>query len=107
MGPQVAEGRHSKVLQTVQKGWFSYDFDVFDRTGARIAAVDLVNWRENAKLEVQGRRYLARHETWAKEFVLEGEDGQAMEAAEKPSAWRECFTLEHGGARYELRKESY
>jgi hypothetical protein len=63
------------VLRAVRKGWFSYDFDVFDGTGARIATVDLAKWRENAKLEVQGRRYLARHETWAKEFVLSFEAG--------------------------------
>ena len=58
------------MLRAVQKGRFSYDFDVFDRTGARIATVDLANWHKNAKLEVQGRRYLARQETWAKEFVF-------------------------------------
>ena len=94
------------MIRVVQKSWFSYDFDVFDSTGTRVATADLANWRENAKLEVGGRRYLARHETWAREFVLEGEDGQIVAMAEKPSAWRETFTLEHGGTRYELSKES-
>jgi hypothetical protein len=27
--------------------------------------------------------------------------------AKKSSAWKETFSLEHGGARYELRKDSY
>jgi hypothetical protein len=94
------------VLRAVPKSWFSYSFDVFDRTGTRVAAADLSNWRENGKLEVGGRRYLARHETWAREFVLEGEDGLRVAVAEKPSAWREILSLEYGGARYELRKES-
>ncbi len=94
------------MLRAVRKHWFSYDFDVSDRTGTRIATVDLANWRENAKLEVQGRRYLARHETWTKEFVLSFEDGQTVAVAKKPSAWNEIFSLEHGGARYELRKDS-
>ena len=49
------------MLQTVQKGWFSYDFDVFDRTGARIAAVDLANWRENASQEEKGAGRSAPH----------------------------------------------
>ncbi len=94
------------MLRAVRKSWFSYDFDVFDRTGTRVATADLANWRENAKIEVEGRRYLARHETWAKEFVLEGEDGQTVAVAEKPSGWKESFLLEHGASRYELRKES-
>lgn len=94
------------MLRAVPKSWFSYSFDVFDRTGTRVATADLSNWRENAKLEVGGRRYLARHETWAREFVLEGEDGLIVAMAEKPSGWREIFSLEYGGARYELRKES-
>ena len=94
------------MLRAVPKSWFSYSFDVRDRTGTRVATADLSNWRENAKLEVGGRRYLARHETWAREFVLEGEDGLTVAVAEKPSAWREIFSLEYGGARYELRKES-
>lgn len=106
MGAKPANGRCQKVLRAVQKSWFSYDFDVFDRTGTRVAAADLANWRENAKLDVGGSRYLARHETWAREFVLEGEDGRTVAVAEKPSGWRENFSLEHGGARYELRKES-
>lgn len=94
------------MLRAVQKSWFSYDFDVFDRTGALVATADLANWRENAKLEVGGRRYLARHETWAREFVLEGEDGQTVAVADKPSSWKESFSLEHGSSRYELSKES-
>jgi hypothetical protein len=106
MRPKRATGRYPKVLRAVEKSWFSYNFDVFDRTGTRVATADLANWRENAKLEVGGRRYLARHERWAREFVLEGEDGLTVAVAEKPSGWRDNFSIEHGGTRYELRKES-
>ena len=104
-----ATGRCPSVLRAVPKGYFSYGFDVFDRSGTRVATAELANWRENANLDVGERRYLARHETWAKEFFLEGEDGQPVAVAEKPSGWKETFLLElleHGGARYELRKES-
>lgn len=94
------------MLRAVRKNWFSYDFDVFDRTGTRVATADLANWRENAKLDVGGTPFLARHQAWAKEFVLEREGGMTVAVAEKPSAWRETFSLEHGGIRYELRKES-
>jgi hypothetical protein len=38
--------------------------------------------------------------------VLEGEDGLTVAVAEKPSGWRDNFSLEYGGTRYELRKES-
>lgn len=51
------------MLRAVQKSWFSYEFDVIDRTGRRVATADMSNWRENARLEVEGRRYLARHQT--------------------------------------------
>lgn len=94
------------MLRAIQRSWFSYNFDVIDRTGTRVATADMSNWRENARLEVEGRRYLARHQTWAREFVLEGEDGSIVAVAEKPSSWRETFSLEHGGVRYGLRKES-
>ena len=88
------------MLRAVRKSWFSHNFEVFDRTGTRVATANLANWRENAKLEVGGRRYLARHETWTREFVLEGEDGLTVVVAEKPSGWRDDFSLEYGGARY-------
>lgn len=94
------------MLRAVRRNWFSYDLDVFDRTGTRVATADLANWRENAKLEVGGKRYLARHEMGSKDFVLEGEDGLTVALAEKPSVLRESFSLEHGAGRYEVRKES-
>jgi len=52
------------MVSAVQKGWFSYGFDVFDRAGTLVARADLAHRRENAKLAVGGRRYLARHETY-------------------------------------------
>src|SRR5688572_17941591 len=94
------------MLKAVPPGWFSYDFDVFDRTGERVGHVDLSNWRENAKLEVGGTRYEATHGSGHKEFVLSRGDGSTVLVAEKPSAWKERFSFEHEGNRYELKKES-
>ena len=94
------------MLRAVRTSWFSYRTEVLDDAEATVAVIDLSNWRENAKIEVSGERYLARHETWSREFVLEREGGQAVAVAEKPSAWRERFTLTHGGRRYELARES-
>jgi hypothetical protein len=94
------------MLRAVRRGWFSYDLDVFDRAGTPVAKVDLAHWRENAKIEVEGRRYLARHEMWAREFVLEAEDGRTVALADKPSAWERRFLLDYGGGRYQLAKES-
>lgn len=95
------------MLRAVRRSWFSYRTEVLDEAGTTVAVIDLSNWRKNAKIEVSGERYLARHEAWSREFVLEREDGQAAVAvAEKPSAWRERFTLTHGGRRYELARES-
>jgi hypothetical protein len=103
----VQEGRRwTDVLRVVPDGWFSYAFTVFDRVGDPVAHADLANWRENARFEVRGTRYEARHETWAKEFTLEKEDGQTILSAEKPSAWRDRFAFVHRDNRYELKKES-
>jgi hypothetical protein len=95
------------VLRVVPDGWFSsYDFTVFDRVGDPVAHAALANWRENARFEVGGTRYEARHETWAKEFTLEKEDGQTILSAAKPSAWKDRFAFVHRDNRYELKKES-
>ena len=95
------------MLRVIPEGWFSYDFTVFDRGGTPVARGDLSNWRETAKLEVGGERYEAhRKGRRSKEFVLEKEDGQVVAMAEKPSAWKSPFVVEHGGNRYELDKES-
>lgn len=95
------------MLRAVPDGWFSYDFTVFDRSGTPVARADLANLRETAKLEVGGTRYEAHREGWAsKEFVLETQDGRVVAVAEKPSAWKERLVFEHGGNRYELKKES-
>jgi hypothetical protein len=60
------------MLLAVPDGWFSYDFTVFDRSGTPVARADLSNWREAAKLEVEGKRYEAHRKGWrSKEFILE------------------------------------
>jgi hypothetical protein len=96
------------MLRAVPDGWFSYDFTVFDRSGTPVARAELSNWRESAKLEVEGTRYKAhRKKGWvSRELVLEKEDGLVVAAAKKPSAWKDHFVFEHGGNRYELKKES-
>jgi hypothetical protein len=105
-GWNPAARRYAKMLRAVRRGWFSYRTEVLDDAGTTVAVIDLSNWRENARIEVSGRRYLARHETWSREFVLQREDGQVVAVAERPSAWRERFTLTHEGRRYELARES-
>lgn len=88
------------------EGWFSYDFTLYDRTGAPVARADLSNWRETAGIETGGRRYEASHQSMVKEFFLRDEAGQEVALAVKPSAWNERFSFEYGGSRYELKKES-
>jgi hypothetical protein len=108
------------MLRAVPKGWFSYDFTVLDHAGQPVAQADLSNWRERTKLEIGGTHYEAstqRRE--AKEFLLEDERGQRVAVVEKveppstwkdrflkSSEWKDRFPFEHGGNRYELRKES-
>ena len=47
------------MLHAVPRGWFSYNFIVFDRSGTPVARTDLSSWRETAKPEVGGTRYEA------------------------------------------------
>ncbi len=94
------------MMRAVARGWFSYDFDVFDRTGAAAGRVTLTSWRENATLDVGGRRYEGTHTRGDSKFVLSREDGSPVLVAEKPSAWKDRFSFEYAGNRYELRKES-
>jgi hypothetical protein len=95
------------MLRVIPKGWFSYDYTVFERDGTPVGQVDLSNWRETAKLEVGGEHYTGHREGWrSQEFALEKEDGQVVVTAEKASAWKGPFVFEYGGNRYELEKES-
>ncbi len=64
MGRKRATRRCAKMLRAVRRGWFSYRTEVLDDAGTTVAVIDLSSWRENAKMEVSGERYLARHETW-------------------------------------------
>lgn len=94
------------MLRATPNGWFSYDFTLSDRTGAPVARVDLSNWRETAKIEAGGARFEASHKSMAGEFFLRDEGGRQVAVAEKPSAWKDRFSFEHGANRYELKKES-
>lgn len=94
------------MLRAVPRGWFSHDFEVYDRSGSRVGWADLSSWREKATLEVADARYDATHKTGRKEFALSREDGEIVLVAQKPSAWRERLCFEYAGSRYELRKES-
>jgi hypothetical protein len=108
------------MLRAVHKSWFSHDFTVFDHTGQPVAQADLSSWRERTKLDIGGTHYDASaQKREAKEFLLENESGQRVAVVEKveppstwkdrflkSSEWKDRFPFEHGGNRYELRKES-
>lgn len=73
------------MLHAVPRGWFSYNFIVFDRSGTPVAQADLSSWRETAKPEVGGTRYEAHSKGRAgKEFVLEKEDGRVSRWPRSP-----------------------
>ena len=94
------------MLEAIPQRWHSNDFDVYDRTGGRVGAVDLSEWSENAKLDVGGASYEMTHESASPDFVLSGADGAQILVAKKPSTWKDRLFFEYGGYRYELRPES-
>ena len=90
------------MLTAIPKAWFSWDFTVLE--GAQpVADIDVSWWRESGSLRVQGTSYqVYREGVMSGAFILESA-GTVLARAEKPSAFRRLFLLEHAGRQYTLR----
>ncbi len=95
----------TRTLRVAPRAWYSYEFNV--ESGGRIVAeIALSSWRERATLMIDGRRYKAyRERFFAGAFILES-DGAVVARAEKPSAFRREFVVDHAGTRWTLRAPS-
>ena len=93
------------MLRAVPKGWFSWDFTIFDGERA-IGTIDLAWVREAGELSLDGATYrVYREGLLGGAFILE-KDGQVLARADKPSALTRSFTVEYNGTRYTLEAES-
>jgi hypothetical protein len=93
------------MLMAVPARWFSWDFAVLEGSQV-IAAIDVSWWREEGELAVQGRTFRVYREGLMRgAFVLESA-GSVLARAEKPSAFRRAFVVEHGGRRYTFAARS-
>lgn len=93
------------MLHAVPKRWFSWDFEV--RRGDEVLGdIDMSLWREKGVLTVEGEAYrVYREGLMSGDFLLES-GGSVLARAQKPSAWRRSFTIEHAGRTYTLRAAS-
>jgi hypothetical protein len=93
------------MLTAVPKDWFSWDFTVMEGSQA-VAEIDVSWWREKGILTVRGVDYrVYRESVMSGAFILES-SGSVMARAEKPSAFRRCFIIDHGDRQYTLRTQS-
>ena len=92
------------MLKLIPKHWFSWDFRLEDATGLA-AEVILSSWRERGSIAVGGVRHKISREGLTGPFILEIAGNEAARAV-KPSAFRQRFTITHGGAEYRLERIS-
>ena len=93
------------MLRLIPKHWFSWDFSVLDDRGI-VAYIDISWWREKGVLTVQGASHpVFRERQMSGDFILESA-GSILARARKPSAFRRCFNVEHGGRHYTVRAQS-
>lgn len=94
------------LLELVPLGWFSWDFSVL-QNGSPIAKIGFPSsWREKGVLAVGGSSYnVYRERLMSGLFILEL-NGTQLAHAEKPSALRSSFTVQHEGKTYILKVES-
>jgi len=98
--------KEAKALKMIPKGFASWKFSVMDGSESVADVVDRGWWPGKAKLTIQGATYKAyRERAMSGAFVLESAAG-VLARAEKPSALRRSFVIEHSGRRYTLRAES-
>jgi hypothetical protein len=92
------------MLELVPLGWFSWDFGVL-RNGSSIAEIGISSCRESGVLVVGGSSYnVYREGAMSRQFILEL-NGTQLARAEKPSALRRSFTVQHEGKNYILKAE--
>src|SRR5262245_33954637 len=85
--------------------WFSWDFVVSDASRKRIADVKLSAWRERGAVETGAGEYTVSRRGLLGPFVIER--GQSiLVSAEKPSAFRDTFQIDHDGKQYTLARRS-
>jgi hypothetical protein len=93
------------MLTATPVRWFSWDFVITEGTQT-IAAIDVSWWREAGELAVQGRSYRVYRERLMSGAFILASAGSVLARAEKPSAFRRAFIIEHAGRRYTLRARS-
>jgi hypothetical protein len=94
------------MWSAVPKHWFSWDFVVQDATLQPVAEVRLSSWRERGAIAAGGVEHKVSRQGILGAFVLL-KDESVVASAEKPSAFRKSFQIDHEGRRYTLKGRSF
>ena len=104
--PRELTRRCALIYTAVPRRWFSWDFVVLDGSGRALAEIDMAVFGERATVAVEGSTYeIAREGLLRGAFLLE-RSGEVLARAEKPSAFRRLFHVEHAGTRYTMAQRS-
>ncbi len=95
------------MLKAIPKRWFAWDFTIIEGSSSQaLAEIDVSWWREKGVLTVQGTSYRVYREGLVSgAFILESA-ASVLARAEKPSALRRSFIIEHSGTQYTLCAKS-
>lgn len=94
------------IYTAVPRRWLSWDFRVLEPSGREVAEIDVAVLRERATVQIDGSTYeLAREGMLRGAFLLE-KSGEVLARAEKPSAFRRLFHIEHAGTHYTMSQRS-
>jgi hypothetical protein len=94
------------MWSAIPKHWFSWDFVVHDATLQSVAEVRLSSWRERGAVATGGVEHKVSRQGMLGAFVLMKGDS-VVASAEKPSAFRKTFQIDHEGRHYTLKGRSF
>ena len=93
------------MLQLIPQGWLGWNFDILDNN-RKIAEIKTSTLPESGTFSIEGVSYRAfREGMFSGDFFLES-GGQTVARAQKPSAFRNSFSITHSDRSYTLKKES-
>lgn len=88
-------------LTATPSAWYSWDFDIEFR-GQTLCRLDLANFRDEARFDLEGRHYTIKRLSRRGAFVLaQGEEH--LISAVKPNVWRNRLEMTVRGTPYVLR----
>ena len=94
------------MLRLVPESWLTWNFEVLE-DDRKVTEIKTSTLPESGMFSIDGSKFRAYREgMFSGEFLLE-KDGQLIARAEKPSAFRNAFSIQYSDRKYMLKKESW